>query len=79
MQEAQNTQVVRTAYAAFLRGHVQGVLGALDDDAAWKPANGPNLPERAASCMLQRQCQSNSRCGVAWSGPTRPARMSALK
>lgn len=70
MQEAQNTQVVRTAYAAFLRGDVQGVLGALDDDAAWKPANGPNLPERAASCSGS---VSRTR-GVEWPGRARRGR-----
>lgn len=40
MQEAQNTQVVRTAYAAFLRGDAQAVLDTLHDDVVWKPVNG---------------------------------------
>jgi len=32
MQEAQNTQVVKDAYAAFGRGDIASVLTALSDD-----------------------------------------------
>ena len=40
MQEAQNTQVVQAAYAAFGRSDVQGVLAVMHDDILWKPVTG---------------------------------------
>ena len=40
MQEAQNTQVVQEAYAAFGRGDVQGILDRLTDDVIWKGVYG---------------------------------------
>jgi uncharacterized protein len=40
MQETQNTKIVQDAYAAFLRGDVQGVLGSLDDSIVWQPVIG---------------------------------------
>src|SRR5262245_23519469 len=40
MTEAQNRQVVQGAYAAFGRGDIPGVLGALDDNILWKPVTG---------------------------------------
>jgi ketosteroid isomerase-like protein len=46
MQESQNTKLVQDAYAAFLRGDVQGVLGTLDDNIVWKAVTGagPDVP-----------------------------------
>ena len=46
MQEAQNTQVVKDAYAAFGRGDVEGILGRLDESVVWKPVYGagPHVP-----------------------------------
>jgi uncharacterized protein len=46
MQEAENTQVVREAYAAFGRADIQGVLNTLHDDILWKPITGagPHVP-----------------------------------
>jgi ketosteroid isomerase-like protein len=40
MSEAQNTQVVQQAYAAFGRGDIPGVLSAFDDHILWKPVTG---------------------------------------
>lgn len=40
MLEAQNTQVVRDAYAAFGRGDIQTILGHCDDSIVWKPVTG---------------------------------------
>lgn len=40
MQEADNTRVVKQAYAAFGRGDVQGILDTLDEAVLWKPING---------------------------------------
>src|SRR5438445_13818952 len=40
MQEQQNTELVKSAYAAFLRGDVQGVLDTLDDKIVWQPVIG---------------------------------------
>ncbi len=46
MQEAQNTQVVQEAYAAFGRGDVQAILDRLDDNAVWTAVYGagPEVP-----------------------------------
>lgn len=46
MQEAENTRVVREAYAAFGRADIQGVLDTLHDDVLWKPITGagPHVP-----------------------------------
>jgi len=51
MQEAENTSVVQSAYAAFGRGDVDGILNTLTDDVIWKPVMGagkdvPNAGER---------------------------------
>src|SRR5688572_24706942 len=40
MQEAQNTQIVKDAYAAFGRGDVQGILDRLDDGVVWQAVYG---------------------------------------
>jgi ketosteroid isomerase-like protein len=41
-----NTQIVRDAYAAFLRGDVAALLELLDDHVVWKPITGaaPYVP-----------------------------------
>jgi ketosteroid isomerase-like protein len=46
MQEAQNTRTVQDAYAAFLKGDLNGVLATLDDQVVWKPVTGasPDVP-----------------------------------
>jgi uncharacterized protein len=38
--EAQNTQIVKDAYAAFQRGDVPGVLATLDDGVQWEAVIG---------------------------------------
>src|SRR5262245_8792134 len=35
MSEAQNTQLVKDAYAAFLRGDIKTILGMVDDNVDW--------------------------------------------
>ena len=40
MNEAQNTQVVKNAYAAFQRGDIGGVLATLDDSIEWQGVIG---------------------------------------
>ena len=40
MSEAENTQVVKNAYAAFQRGDIPGVLAVLDDSVEWQPVIG---------------------------------------
>jgi uncharacterized protein len=40
MQETRNTDVVKAAYAAFLRGDTQGVLDTFDDAIVWRPVTG---------------------------------------
>lgn len=40
MSEAQNTQVVKDAYAAFGRGDVNGILALLDDGIVWEGVKG---------------------------------------
>ena len=40
MQEAENTRVVREAYAAFGRADIQAVLDTMHDDVIWKPITG---------------------------------------
>src|SRR5919204_6924108 len=40
MQEAQNTQVVKDAYAAFGRGDIQTLLTYLADDIVWNAVYG---------------------------------------
>ena len=46
MQEAENIQVVKDAYAAFGRGDVQGILDKLDDGIVWQAVYGagPHVP-----------------------------------
>ena len=40
MREADNTNVVKQAYAAFGRGDIQGVLERLDADVHWRAVTG---------------------------------------
>ncbi len=40
MQEAENTKIVRDAYAAFGRGDIPTLLGYMSDDVLWQPALG---------------------------------------
>ena len=40
MSEAQNTQIVKDAYASFLRGDIPGVLNLLDDNVQWEGVVG---------------------------------------
>src|SRR4051812_47362960 len=35
MSELENTKIVQEAYAAFLKGDIQGVLASLTDDVEW--------------------------------------------
>jgi ketosteroid isomerase-like protein len=35
MSEQENTKIVQQAYAAFLKGDIQGVLGLVTDDVEW--------------------------------------------
>src|SRR3954468_23167903 len=46
MQEQQNTELVKRAYAAFVRGDVQTILDSLDDQIVWQPVYGaaPHVP-----------------------------------
>jgi ketosteroid isomerase-like protein len=46
MQEAQNIQLVKEAYAAFGRGDVQGILDRLADGVIWRGVHGaaPHVP-----------------------------------
>src|SRR5687767_11224319 len=40
MSEARNTQVVKDAYAAFVRGEIDAILGMLDDEVSWEAVKG---------------------------------------
>jgi len=40
MSEASNTQIVKEAYSAFLRGDVNAILDALDDAVEWEAVKG---------------------------------------
>ena len=40
MKEAQNTQVVKNAYAAFQRGDIPAILATLDDSIEWHAVIG---------------------------------------
>jgi uncharacterized protein len=46
MQEAQDTQIVQEAFAAFARGDVQSILEKLDEGIVWKGVYGagPEVP-----------------------------------
>ena len=40
MSEDRNVQVVKNAYAAFLRGDVPAILSLLDDAVEWQAVKG---------------------------------------
>jgi ketosteroid isomerase-like protein len=40
MSDATNTQIVKDAYAAFLRGDVPAILDMLDDNVRWQGVKG---------------------------------------
>ena len=40
MSEARNTQMVKDAYAAFVRGDVNTILNMLDDNVQWEGVKG---------------------------------------
>jgi uncharacterized protein len=40
MSEAQNTQLIKDAYAAFQRGDVKAILDSLDDNVVWQGVIG---------------------------------------
>jgi uncharacterized protein len=40
MSEAQNTQVIKDAYAAFQRGDIAAILNACDDNVEWQGVIG---------------------------------------
>ena len=42
MQEAQNTQIVKNAYAAFLANDINTLLGLMDEQVIWEPVVGAN-------------------------------------
>ena len=44
MSEQQNLDVVRTIYAAFGRGDLEGILAALDPQVSWRTPGAPALP-----------------------------------
>ena len=44
MNEQQNLDVVRTVYAAFDRGDVEGILALLDPEVSWRTPGAPDLP-----------------------------------
>jgi uncharacterized protein len=44
MSEQQNLDVVRSIYAAFGRGDVEGVLAHLDPEVSWRTPGAPDLP-----------------------------------
>ena len=55
MSEAQNTQSVKDAYAAFGRGDVNAILAMVDDSVEWegvKGAEGASVPVAVARLTL---------------------------
>jgi uncharacterized protein len=44
MSEQQNLDAVRTIYAAFGRGDLEGILAALDAQVSWRTPGAPDLP-----------------------------------
>ena len=44
MSEQQNLDVVRTVYAAFDRGDLEGILARLDPEVSWRTPGAPDLP-----------------------------------
>ncbi len=50
MDTAKNVEIVKAAYAAFLRADIPGVLALLDDNVDWQPVVGaaPYVPTSGA-------------------------------
>ena len=44
MSEAQNLDVVRSVYAAFGRGDLDGLLALMDPQVSWRTPGPPDLP-----------------------------------
>lgn len=44
MAEQENLQIIRDAYAAFVRGDVAEVLACLTDDVVWDTLGPPQIP-----------------------------------
>jgi ketosteroid isomerase-like protein len=46
MQEAENTKLIKDAYAAFLEQDFSGLLAKFDEQIVWKPVTGaaPHVP-----------------------------------
>ncbi|HEX7019439.1 MAG TPA: nuclear transport factor 2 family protein [Gemmatimonadaceae bacterium] len=44
MSEHQNLDVVRSVYAAFASGDLEGILASLDPDVSWRTPGAPDLP-----------------------------------
>jgi uncharacterized protein len=46
MDTTKNTEIVKAAFAAFLRGDVQSLLAMMDESVEWKPITGaaPHVP-----------------------------------
>ena len=44
MNEQQKLDVVRSLYAAFARGDLEGILAPLDPDVSWRTPGAPDLP-----------------------------------
>ena len=44
MSEQQNLEIVRSVYAAFGRGDLEGILALLDPQVSWRTPGAPDLP-----------------------------------
>ena len=44
MSEEQNTDTIRSLYAAFGRGDLESILAALDSQVVWRTPGAPDLP-----------------------------------
>src|SRR5688500_197104 len=44
MSEQQNLEIIRSVYAAFGRGDLEGILALLDPQVSWRTPGPPDLP-----------------------------------